>query len=383
VKAEGASIAEIAPLTSIRGVAALWVVAFHLVKDLSRHGVVLAPDGSFASRVLLAGVFRVDIFFILSGFIIARTYGSLTAAGIPDFLFKRWARLYPLHLIVLALMVPAVFVMRSLGLIPEDPAFFAYSVLPYHFTLTFTWFSLPTAWNAPAWSLSVEWLNYAIFPMLLMLSRRLPAPVRIVLALLSAVALVAIPQFVGLDNTGPRAIERGLLGFTTGVLIQSFAPSGFAVPLLPSASVTLLAMMLALSSQPPVLAPLVIAVMIPAFAGVSRDPLIAALSAPIPIWLGRISYSIYLLHFPLLLAWVNLLRLPFFATHSLLSMAVFIGSYLAVLLAVSHISYGLIEVRARRMLRSWWERRRQTDFHPNPFTLISGAGSDRLTRLRP
>src|SRR6185437_5224660 len=291
VKPEGAPTAEIAPLTSIRGVTALWVVAFHLVKDLSRHGVVLA-DGTFASRVLLAGVFRVDLFFILSGFIIARTYGSLTAGGIPEFLFKRWARLYPLHFIVLALMVPAVFVVRSLGQTPEDPEFFAYSVLPYHFTLTFTWFGLPIGWNGPAWSLSVEWLNYAVFPMLVILGRRLPAPVRIVLAVLGSVALVVGPQFVGFDSTGPRAIGRGLLGFTTGVLLQSLAPSGFAVPFLPSAAFALLVIMLAFSNQSPVLAPLAIAVLIPALAGRGRDPLVAALSAPTAIWLGRISYSI-------------------------------------------------------------------------------------------
>jgi peptidoglycan/LPS O-acetylase OafA/YrhL len=64
-----------------------------------------------------------------------------------------------------------------------------------------------------------------------------------------------------------------------------------------------------------------------------------ALSNPAVLWLGRISYSVYLVHFPLLLAWLNLLRLPFFAAHGGSSVAIFTASYLIVVLAASCAAY--------------------------------------------
>jgi len=347
---------EITPLTSIRGVAALWVVAFHLFKNLSNHGIALTA-GTPVWRALSAGQFGVDIFFVLSGFIIAQTYRSLTVGGIPEFLFKRFARVYPLHLVVLALMVPAVFVMGLLGRTPVDADYFAYSALPYHFTLTFAWFGHPIGWNAPAWSVSIELLAYAAFPGLLMLSKRLPAPARIILATLCAAASVAILGYAGFENTGLGAIGRGLLGFTIGVLMQSLAPLGFAVPFVPTAALAALAVLATVSDGSVVLAPLAVAILIPALASRGRDPVLIALSNPVALWLGRVSYSVYLVHFPLLLAWLNLLRLPFFAAHGGLSVAVFIASYLITVLVASCASYALIESPARTALRGLWTRR--------------------------
>jgi peptidoglycan/LPS O-acetylase OafA/YrhL len=112
-----------------------------------------------------------------------------------------------------------------------------------------------------------------------------------------------------------------------------------------------------LSDDSIVLAPLAAAILIPALAGRGRDPFISALSTAPALLLGRISYSVYLLHFPLLLVWLNLLRLPFFSAHSGLSVAIFIGSYLSVLLGISRASYSLIETRARTALQGLWKRR--------------------------
>ena len=285
----GASQVEIAPLTSIRGVAALWVVAFHLFKNLSHHGIALTA-GTVAWRALSAGQFAVDVFFVLSGFIIAQTYPSLTVGGIPEFLFKRFVRVYPLHLVVLGLMVPCVFIMGLLGRSPVDPDYFAYSALPYHFTMTFAWFGHPIGWNAPAWSVSIELLAYAVFPGLLMFAKRLPAPARIVLATLCVAASIAILRSAGFENTGLGAIGRGLLGFTTGVLMQSLAPSGFAVPFVPTAALAALVALATVSDDSIVLAPLAAAILIPALAGRGRDPVLIALSTPAALWLGQISY---------------------------------------------------------------------------------------------
>src|SRR3954454_5117621 len=92
-------IAELLPLTAIRGLAAWWVVLFHL-------RFLLAPWIPAAALAALArGNLAVDLFFILSGFVMALNYGERIGAGgaaaYGDFLFRRFARIYPLHLLIL------------------------------------------------------------------------------------------------------------------------------------------------------------------------------------------------------------------------------------------------------------------------------------------
>ena len=99
-----APAAEIPSLTPLRGVAALFVVAFHLTFYIpTLHYERTAP-------IFLLGYLWVDFFFVLSGFIIAHVYGVGLGRGIANFpyarfLFLRWCRIYPLHAAVMALFV--------------------------------------------------------------------------------------------------------------------------------------------------------------------------------------------------------------------------------------------------------------------------------------
>src|SRR5689334_9429569 len=88
-------------LTGIRGVAALWVVLFHLPNPLA---------GTAFAQVLSRGYLGVDLFFILSGFVLSYAYRD----ALPEkpmvrqalrFYAVRLARIYPLHVFVLALFV--------------------------------------------------------------------------------------------------------------------------------------------------------------------------------------------------------------------------------------------------------------------------------------
>ena len=87
-------------LTGLRGIAALWVFLFHaelLTADMT--------DGSFdfLKMVASAGYLGVDLFFVLSGFVIAYNYADLelhrSVSKFSDFLWKRLARIYPAHLL--------------------------------------------------------------------------------------------------------------------------------------------------------------------------------------------------------------------------------------------------------------------------------------------
>ena len=90
---------DIPALTGLRGAAALWVAAYHL----------LLPAGfvtGAAASVLGRGYLAVDLFFVLSGFVMALSYGDWFRArigreAVGNFLLRRFARLYPLYGLIL------------------------------------------------------------------------------------------------------------------------------------------------------------------------------------------------------------------------------------------------------------------------------------------
>src|SRR6478609_4625992 len=92
---------EITALTSLRGVAAMAVLLFHL-----RHEFGPAIDPDRFTHFLERSYLFVDFFFVLSGFVIALSYGHIFSRAIAkrdygNFLVKRLARIYPLHIVML------------------------------------------------------------------------------------------------------------------------------------------------------------------------------------------------------------------------------------------------------------------------------------------
>ena len=89
-------------LTSVRGIAAWWVVLYHFRENLPSR----SPEWLLA--LTAHGYLAVDLFFILSGFVLALNYaesfrGSL--AGATNFYQLRFARIYPLHFVMLMLFL--------------------------------------------------------------------------------------------------------------------------------------------------------------------------------------------------------------------------------------------------------------------------------------
>jgi peptidoglycan/LPS O-acetylase OafA/YrhL len=141
---------EIRPLTSLRGLAALYVVAYH-ASDAA--GVNDAPHGYLA----------VDLFFVLSGFVLAltaaRDFASRGWLASGGFWARRVARIMPLNLFVVGAIVTAnVLAHGGTGAPPARVACNA---------LALQGFGTCVSLNAPAWTLSFEWLAYALFPLIL------------------------------------------------------------------------------------------------------------------------------------------------------------------------------------------------------------------------
>lgn len=291
------------PLTAIRGIAALAVVMFHLAGNMPGPWPAAFAHGQFG----------VDVFFVLSGYILTAVYADMTAHEIGRFWLNRVARIFPLHLVVLAALAVGTLTLLRSGVATRDPGFFDPYTLPYHASLTFVWFGLPVGWNAPAWSLCVEWAAYLLFPAWLFSVRRLtPGLAGALCVLLAATAVFQLTSH-GPAVTGGAAMARGLSEFALGTALRlAVFPAG-CVRALTCAGDWLL-------DWPPL------------------------------VWLGRISYSIYLLHAPLLMVWKKAAPSMGMAATSL--------AFLAVLLALSQLTYVLIEVPARQKLRSVFSRSR-------------------------
>ncbi|MCA8886093.1 MAG: acyltransferase, partial [Hyphomonadaceae bacterium] len=152
---------ELKPLTSLRFIAAFWVLLYHFKDHL---GLGMGQFGLVAD-----GYLGVDLFFTLSGFILAHVY--LTSVedgrfGYGGFLKNRIARVYPMHLAALGAMLVLFAGAAVLGVGESNPDAFRLSDLPAHLLMIHAWGTTPTVgWNFPSWSISAEWLAYLLFPL--------------------------------------------------------------------------------------------------------------------------------------------------------------------------------------------------------------------------
>ncbi len=141
-----------------RFVAAVGVFIFHL-KTID-NGISPAWNGSF-------GLF-VDMFFILSGFVIAYSYPA-TSGGVRSyfrFMVRRLARIYPLHVLTLLAFTAVVLVRIESSTPQSDKVDFIYNLL-----LVQAWgITDHLSFNSPAWSISAELFCYLLFPLLMFIA---------------------------------------------------------------------------------------------------------------------------------------------------------------------------------------------------------------------
>jgi peptidoglycan/LPS O-acetylase OafA/YrhL len=149
----------IAALTGVRFIAAMWVALFHLREELTN----LAPPLAGPLSLFDHGHHAVPFFFILSGFILSHAYfPRYQLAQHAHFVFLRLARLWPVHLVMLSLMV-AYHAATTRLVFHSQPA---YSTLPAEIGMIRCWFDKNLIWNYPAWSIHAEWFAYIfIFPL--------------------------------------------------------------------------------------------------------------------------------------------------------------------------------------------------------------------------
>jgi peptidoglycan/LPS O-acetylase OafA/YrhL len=327
------------PLTSIRGFAALWVVGHHLQFDLAYSGY---PSGGWLFR---PGYVAVDIFFVLSGFVITAVHRDLNRAGLGDFLLRRIFRLYPLHLFVLALIL-GLWLASEARFGAHDPTE-QLRDLPIVVLLLQPYVIHGLTWNTVSWSIGVELLCYALFPLVILAVRRL----EFVGCALVLLMMAAIERHVQSDVVwGPDAVARGLAGFGLGMLVQQMTalvptPRARAASLIEIAA--LLGILLAVLAGHLRIIPLFGALLIWGLAA-ERGIIARGLCAGWCVWLGRISFSVYLIHPTLIdLAFVLLPPGRLGLGHMAGEM-VWTPLVLALLLGVATMTWAGVEEPARR-----------------------------------
>lgn len=157
-------------LTGVRFVAAAWVMLYHFQPALAASGLLLPV----VHEVLRLGSVGVDLFFALSGFILTHTYltrigPKFTLSGAGHFLWLRLARVYPVYFVMLNIAGLAAL---AQGMVTGEGRR-EWMTLPSYLKQVFMvqeWGPNPSrGWNFPAWSLSMEWLAYLAFPLLVLL----------------------------------------------------------------------------------------------------------------------------------------------------------------------------------------------------------------------
>ncbi|MBP7703714.1 MAG: acyltransferase [Caulobacter sp.] len=344
---------DIRPLTSLRIVAALWVLAYHfrdhLGLDVDRLGFVAK------------GYLGVDLFFILSGFILSHVYlGQLEAKrfNYGSFLWARLSRIYPVHVVTLAATVAIWLAALKLGA-TFDPVAFDPKVLPQHLLLIHAWGTTPTVqWNFPSWSISAEWFAYLLFPVIafLVVALRRATGVAVLLAVAAFAAMFWLVESNGLPL--PEVTRLGFIrivpSFLLGAALYQLgrhtraSRSGALIGATLAAIWIVVATSLRLSDA--VVWP-ALGLLVYALAEASKTASRGVLGAAWLVYLGEVSYAVYMTHLPVDIAYFQVLERVAPGTSGAIAWAAWVGVF-GVILAVSIAVYHLVERPARSWMRA-------------------------------
>lgn len=358
-------------LTGLRAIAAFWVLLLHFQKPMYE----LVPATEHLRRWVDPGGLGVQLFFVLSGFVISYTYADRLAkfswGEYHRFIWSRLARIYPIHFTVLIIILGLVVSAHIVHLEMPNPEFYRpESFVASLFMLQELFPSHP--WNAPAWSITCEFAAYLAFPLIaIMLARLRSASATFTFACAAATVIggtaimISILPLVDLSSIGgPLPWLHIATEFTCGALLYAGWRScknryGLRWDAVAAISAVLTVILLGFAEYRvswqlatiPLLAAFVLGC-----AG-SAGPIATLLSTRTMQWLGRISYSLYMVHVTVR-GVVRQIVAPEAFTDSALVVRLFIlGIYFGAAIATAGILYHFVEEPARNTMRSWLEKR--------------------------
>lgn len=153
----------------------------------------LLPAFGALEPITAAGYLGVDLFFVLSGFILTYNYLDwfvhIERRRYLRFLGFRLARIYPVHLFTIAFLALPLLLTLALGEPLSHPENFSVEDLARNLLLIHAWTNpLHVDWNYPSWSISAEWFAYLLFPLVAFFVVRLRSATILVIGAFAAVA---------------------------------------------------------------------------------------------------------------------------------------------------------------------------------------------------
>lgn len=361
-------------LTALRGIAAIVVVIYHFSKIVLDDELLPAAQSSFVQK----GYLMVDFFFILSGFIMAYVYGAQfeekwSSATFKPFMRARFARLYPLHLFTLGwclLLKVALTLSGAMALLSTDfQAVYSLNVLPAHLLLLNAFVPQAfLAFNVPSWSISAEWYTYLLFPLLVWVFARIGWGWKSILVVLLYLAYWGIIQLSGRNQDLNIVIGGGILRCLVGFCIGMVVYAGFlrvrTTDYLQHSGWFVVAGLLTLAGMHFGISDIFLTALFPALlllAAMNTGALARYLNYPFFQKIGTWSYSIYMVHVPLmstfLTVWLmfNVHETSSISNASALAPTPVIAwsacaAYLLIVLGLSALTYRFIEAPLRRWI---------------------------------
>ncbi|WP_236840758.1 acyltransferase family protein [Bradyrhizobium sp. CCGE-LA001] len=374
--------AHVQPLDSIRGIAATSVVIHHLL--LMPTFLAAFPHNAWIDCSFFRSAWLlVDLFFVLSGMVMALSYieNDFTRFSLREFMIRRLARVYPLHIVMLlanllfrllriGLVMAGVVVAAPTAFEVNNAYSFGLNVLLLHSMGFIDYLS----WNAPSWSISVEFYTYLAFGLIVLLALRMRSlswfyVLSGLLAVGSLVFIIFVLEKKSLELQTDFGLLRCFVGFFLGVLMVRIVDRLPAKPapavqgalqfVVMIASVALVSLA---ETNPAAtfLAPVMFAIFLGSLLAFPDALLVPRMLVAQPlVWLGRRSYSIYMVH-----ALVVLMAEYFVRAVGAGRIAALDSSWaglpatlnlvvsLAAVLAVSHFTYLYVEIPGGKLLRN-------------------------------
>ncbi len=368
----------IAPMTGVKFI----LCALVILSNMMLYGDVGPVFVGYLNNIKLAPfitvTFRVDIFFMITGFLLMHLYAERFADGvsfkkIKDFLTIRLARVYPLYSMVLLLILLLHFMGVWQVVNPvggggsPDRVTMPWAWL-YNFTLTTSWGLAEgkTAWNGPAWSISAEFFNYLMFPFYLFFIARLRNTFMQLLSIAFICAVYGVVQHFYIKDYmidfGYGALARANFGLLSGAFVYGLYKyfkhtKGLKWDAMFIAILTVLACMMSLDAyniyDVPKMAYMGCLIFTVLCLSLMSGPIHNFFAHPVMMHLGKLSFAMYLLHQPVGRVFVYLFKdiynmvphdnYEVITVHFLL--------IFAAIMVLSHVAYAWIETPLRYKLR--------------------------------